>query len=112
MSKIKFVLLIVFLLGLSTSVWCKGVLPEYYPNFFSNEGLLQEVEDGGSTLIINATAYKVGHNMKVHTRYNSFASRNSLQKGMELGFTLNDPSAKRKVVTEIWVLPKGSVELD
>ena len=112
MSKLKFIFIALLALGLANPAWCKGVLPEYYPNTFNNEGILQNIEDGGNTLIINATAYKVGHNMKVHTRSNQFASKNTLQKGMELGFTLSDPSAKRKIVTEIWVLPKGTVELD
>lgn len=112
MSKLKFIFLALLALGLANPAWCKGVLPEYYPNTFNNEGILQNIEDGGNTLIINATAYKVGHNMKVHTLNNKFSSINSLQKEMELGFIFSDPSAKRKTITEIWVLPKGTVELD
>jgi len=114
-SKLKLIflaLLVLLVLCLANSAWSKGKLPEFYPRTFSNEGILQKTEDGGNTLIINATAYKVGHNMKVHTMNNNFASKNSLQKDMEIGFTLHDPTAKRKVITEIWVLPKGTVELD
>ncbi len=111
-SKLKFIFLTLLTLSLTNPVWGKGKLPEFYPSTFSNEGIFQKVENGGNTLIINATAYKVGNDTKVHTLNNNIVSINSLRKGMELGFTLADPYAKRKVVTEIWILPKDTVELD
>ncbi|MEJ2114542.1 MAG: hypothetical protein P8X88_00405 [Gammaproteobacteria bacterium] len=112
MSRIKIVLGIILFLGITNPVWCRGALPEFYPGSFENEGILQKIKNGGGTLIINATAYDIGGNAKVHALNNNFASVNTLRKDMELGFILNDAASKRKVITEIWILPKGYVELD
>ena len=112
MSRIKIILWIVLSLGIINPVWCRDVLPEFYPSTFENEGILQKVKDGGDTLVINATAYNIGDNAKVHALNNNFASINTLRKDMELGFIIKDAASKRKVITEIWILPNGYVELD
>jgi hypothetical protein len=94
-----------------TQVWSKGDLPDYYPQHFDKAGVFQDIDSDGR-VIINATAYTLGSNAVVHTLRDEYGSINNLRDDMELGFNMHNPSSKRKVITEIWILPNGSIELD
>jgi len=106
MFKAKNSLLIVLILSLSSICWSAGKLPEHYPNNFQNEGILQDMKRG--KLIINATAYQFIDNVAVHTLKTNYGSLNNLHKEMDVAFQLVDGN----VISEIWILPKGYVELD
>ena len=48
----------------------------------------------------------------VHALNNNFASKKVLRKGMDVGFHFSNDASKRKVISEIWILPEGYAEVD
>lgn len=106
MIKMKTILLLVILFTTTGLCWSASNLPEYYPKRFENEGILHEVKH--NKVIINATAYQLVDNVIVHTLSTQYGSLNNLRKDMDIAFRLMDT----RVITEIWILPKGSVELE
>jgi hypothetical protein len=98
----------IFLFLFFTSSWATERLPDHYPNEFKNEGILQEIESGGTKLTINATSYRVVNNVSIHTLSSSFGSINDLRKNMDIAFNDND----HNIIYEIWILPKGYAEVD
>jgi len=106
MIKPKMTCLLVLLVSFSSQCWSANELPEYYPNHFQNEGVLQDIQRG--KLIINATFYRLVENVPVHTLDTIYGSHNNLHKDMDIAFHLVDGN----VISEIWILPKGYVELD
>lgn len=89
-------------------------LPRYYPATFDAAGFLQSVDYHANTIMIDALAYRLVRNIPVHTIETQFGSLPALRGGMEVGFNLQDAVAtsNERVITELWVLPAGSVILD
>ena len=107
MFKVKSTLVIAFLfITLTATCWTAGKFTTYYPSQFEHEGILHEVKQ--NKLIINATAYWLMDNVVVHTLNSQFGSLHDLQKNMDIAFSLDD----EKAISEIWILPEGTVELD
>ncbi len=106
MFKTKVTLLFVLFISMASLCWSAGNSPECYPKHFQNEGILQDIKQ--SELIINATAYELVDNVIVHSLNTQYGSMNNLHKNMDIAFMLADG----KLISEIWVLPKGYVELD
>ncbi|MGH8501586.1 MAG: hypothetical protein ACREVE_03770 [Gammaproteobacteria bacterium] len=85
-------------------------LPHYYPARFDGTGFLQAVEPSRNTLTIDALHYGLASNVPVHSLQTRFSSLSALRSGMEVGFTLrNGGRSDRRIITELWVLPVGSV---
>ncbi|MDH5324195.1 MAG: hypothetical protein OEZ68_19980 [Gammaproteobacteria bacterium] len=90
-------------------------LPAYYPAQFPHSGKITEIESQNS-IIINGLRYKLSAYVKVHTKESKYATLGALQAGQELGFKTNTRSQAnstrdRGEITEMWVLPTGSVKL-
>ena len=106
MFKAKIILSLVLLILTTSTSWAANKLPEHYPDQFQNEGVLQDIKRG--KLIINATAYGHIDNVVVHTLKTNYGSLNNLHKDMEIAFQI----LYGNIISEIWILPKGYVELD
>jgi hypothetical protein len=93
------------------AVYSNG-LPDYYPSRFDQKGILQKLNSRGYRLIINATAYTLAPNVRVHTLETQFGTIHSLCENLPIGFNLRSNVNGKRKITEIWVLPNGAVKLD
>ena len=84
-------------------------LPSYYPSSFQATGILSETSTGAG-LIISGLSYTLSMNVLIHTTSTEFSSRYALSAGKEVGFSFSDNGGSR-TVSEIWVLPGGTVLL-
>lgn len=107
----KIVLLLLTLVFAGTSSGA-GNLPATYPENFDRDGII--TGSANSQLVyISATRYRLDPNVLVHTPGTEFASTYVLTTGTEVGFTLaTEKTGRPNRITEIWVLPKGSVILN
>ena len=83
-------------------------LPAYYPANFQKTGIVRE-PPSSNRLIISGLKYQITSSTKIHTLSNQFSSSWSLKNGEEVGFTFTSDAAKNRTISEIWVLPKGSI---
>ena len=84
-------------------------LPDYYPASYQQTGVIHEV-GMNDTLIISGLKYQISSDTKIHTVNTQFATTWSLKSGEEVGFSFTtDDTAKHRSISDIWVLPKGTV---
>jgi len=83
-------------------------LPDYYPASFQNKGAIQGVE-GSDTLIVNGVRYRLSPNVRIHTLDTESAPRQTLAAGLEIAFALGAIDQRGRTITEIWVLPAGTI---
>ena len=102
-------LIVLASLGLGTVAAAAQALPPYYPASYDYSGIVDSTR--GSHLIVGASSFAVDSNVRVHTLDTEFASLRALQPGTEVGLKFNDKPGQRRKITEIWVLPKGTVVL-
>jgi len=80
-------------------------LPKYYPERFDRTGIMRSIVQGGKVMI-GGVRYTVSPNVRVHTAHTRNASVYALNENTEVGIELDQ---RGKVITGIWVLPKGAV---
>ena len=85
-------------------------LPSYYPSSYQQAGVIREV-NADNTLIISGLKYQISSSTKIHTIGTQFATTWSLKNNEEVGFSFTSDAANNRSISEIWVLPKGSVVL-
>lgn len=85
-------------------------LPSYYPASFQKTGVIRDVGTD-DTLVISGIKYQISPQTKIHTVDSQFASSWSLKTDAEVGFSFATDDAKKRNISEIWLLPKGSVAL-
>ena len=97
--------------GLVTAAFLANAqgLPTYYPPGFDQTGIVNGSK--GGQLIIGANAFPVEGNVRVHTPDTEFSSMGTIVSGTEIGFNLAKTANGRHKITEIWVLPEGTVVL-
>lgn len=83
-------------------------LPDYYPASFQNTGVINGVS--GSSLNISGLNYSLSPNVLIHSTMTEHSSRYDLGSGKEVGFTV-DNNRNTRTITEIWILPSGTVRL-
>ena len=91
-------------LFIMTSGVCLADLPSYYPDNIPYSGMVGSISD--NTIIIDASAYRLDPNVRVHTLSTSFGSIRTLSGSTPVGFTKSSDRSGNSVVTEIWVLPE------
>ena len=84
-------------------------LPHYYPSSFDRQGVISGMGSGG--LYVNARRYQLDPNVRIHSLDTQFASRRALQGGTEIGFSTSPDRKGIDKITEIWLLPDGTVKL-
>lgn len=92
---------------LSWNVAAEG-LPDYYPASFDQTGILHAVSSG-RFIEVNARRYALDSGARVHSTVTKFSSVRALTPGLEVGFNWKKNERGGYTVTEIWVLPEGSV---
>ena len=108
---------IVFLMLLSTGATFGSVymlapgtkLPGYYPSSFQEAGTIARMSS--SKMVISGTSYTVSMNILIHSTNTEHSSRHELRTGKEAGFSFTTDSNNKRMITEIWLLPAGSVLL-
>lgn len=114
-NKTAFVLL-VLLWGFTSNVLAErssvntATLPAYYPGQFQHTGKISDIETSNS-IIISGLRYNIASYAKLHTKATKYATLGSLQVGHEVGFTATTGYNNSRKITELWVLPAGSVKL-
>ena len=83
-------------------------LPSYYPDTFVHTGLLSSI-GSISEVVISGARYTLSPNVLIHTLSTEFGSKHSLRVGQEVGFSFTTNSRKISTITEIWLLPPGSI---
>ena len=86
-------------------------LPAYYPSQYQHMGKISQIESSNS-IIINGLRYRIASYAKVHTKATKYATLGSLRVGHEVGFTATTGYNNSRKITELWVLPDGSVDLN
>lgn len=95
--------------GRGETVSSDTALPDYYPASFQKTGVINGAGAGGS-LNISGLSYRLSPNVLIHSTMTEHSSRYELVSGKEVGFTLNS-DANSRTITEIWVLPAGTIRL-
>lgn len=83
---------------------CLAELPSYYPDNIPHSGMVGSVSN--NTIIIDASAYRLDSNVRVHTLSTLFGSTRSLSENTPIGFTKASDRSGNSVITEIWILPE------
>lgn len=96
-------------LGLGAVTALAQGLPLYYPASYDISGIVETAR--GSQLVVSASSYQVDTNVRVHTPDTEFASMRALQPGTEVGLKFEHKPGQGRKITEIWVLPQGTVVL-
>jgi len=95
--------------GLPIEKSLKEKLPSYYPNSFMSRGIVTNIDLAKRTITFSSTALAYGINTKVHTLSSNFASIQSLTIDTPVGYNFFVGSDNTFFLTEVWVLPAGSV---
>ena len=97
--------------GLATVAFLANAqgLPEYYPPSFDQTGIVNAAR--GGQLIVGASAFPADSNVRVHTPDTEFGSMGAVDNGKEIGFNIDKQSNGGNRITEIWLLPEGTVVL-
>jgi len=105
MTRIRFSIILVLSLLADTAL--ADSLPGYYPDDFQYAGVLQRLDTSSGTIVIGGRRYSLSHRLVVHTLNTRFASTESLQAGIPVGFSHMRVGPDLQEITEIWVLPKN-----
>jgi len=104
---LKKILMILALAGTAGAAGA-GQLPGYYPGQFDHKGVVTRAANG-QTIMINAMRYKLDSNVRVHSLTTEFSSVRALTAGSDIAYRADEDRNGKVTVTEIWVLPSGSV---
>ena len=83
-------------------------LPGYYPTAFQETGILSGTSSNGG-LEINGISYSISPNVLIHSLSTEHSSRFALRDAKELGFSYTVGNNNLRTITELWVLPLGTV---
>jgi hypothetical protein len=84
-------------------------LPAYYPSSFQEAGTIARLSN--SSMIISGMSYSLSMNVLIHSMSTEYSSRYELKTGKDAGFSFNTNANNKRIITEIWLLPAGSVLL-
>jgi hypothetical protein len=87
-----------------------GNLPSYYPASYQQTGVIHEI-GLDNTLVISGLKYQLSSSTKIHTVTTQFASTWPLKVNEEVGFTFTTDASNKRSISEIWLLPTGSIVL-
>jgi hypothetical protein len=105
---------IVFLTGGPLAMAQRGAvniqrtMPDYYPDTFQRAGKITGIRSR-DVVIISGRKYSIDANTKLHTERTEFATRSIISMGEEVGFSFITDAANNRTITELWILPIGSV---
>ncbi|MDT8385071.1 MAG: hypothetical protein RRB22_11705 [Gammaproteobacteria bacterium] len=79
-----------------------------YPLSFPARGIVGQVSS--TSLTVDGTRYRVAISAMVHSLSGDRASLLDLRSGSEIGFSFERQANNRRTITEIWILPQGSIK--
>ena len=82
-------------------------LPDYYPSSFQGTGTLRTVSS--RDVVISGNGYALSMNVLIHSTATEHSSRYELVTGRDVGFSFGTDSDNNSTITEIWILPDGSL---
>lgn len=82
-------------------------LPDYYPEFFRNSGIVSTIDVGGKTMVVHDMRVDLDNDTKVYTRRSQSASLLNIEPGSLIGYNYRLNKNGRPVAYEVWVLPDG-----
>lgn len=85
-------------------------LPSNYPSKFHQKGILQAIDLGQRTLVINGAPIRLDLNSPVHLLNLYNAILQNLKPGTPVGYTMRVQNGN-VLITEIWELPPKAVPL-
>jgi hypothetical protein len=97
-------MLLICALAVSLPAW-SAKLPDYYPPAFDRWGVIDQLDLDNRIIVVNDKNIRVALDLKVYTVNTRFATSQSLQPGMVVGFGTSGSRAISGAVSEIWVLP-------
>lgn len=80
-------------------------LPDYYPEVFDRWGVIDQIDMDKQTIVVNDLNIHTVRDLHVYMVNTRFATAQSLQPGMKIGFGTTGSRALSGTVTEVWVLP-------
>ena len=83
-------------------------LPATYPSSFQGKGIIGGVSS--RTLTVDGSRYALSISARVHSLSGNNASRLDLRGGTEIGFSFVRNTNNRRTITEIWILPQGTIK--
>ncbi len=89
----------------------RGALPDYYPASFQQTGVIRNT-GGNNQLTVSGNRYGLSSNVLVHSLATEHDSRYALHVGAEMGFSFDHDAQGNRRITEIWILPAGTIRLD
>jgi len=84
-------------------------LPSSPSSAFQATGFAGKLNGANRSIIISGTRYYYGINTKVHTQSSNLASASAIKKGDELGFSYVEDTKRKRFLSEVWILPAGSL---
>lgn len=83
-------------------------LPATYPASFQAKGIVGGISS--RTITVDGSRYTLSLSARVHSLSGNHASRLDLRGGTEIGFSFNRNANNRRTITEIWILPQGTIK--
>ena len=84
-------------------------MPEYYPASFQRTGKIYSVGTGNIDITGSSESFSLSANILVHSMSTEFLSKRDLKRGQEVGYSFVKGMDGKSVVTEIWILPSGTL---
>lgn len=73
---------------------------------FQNTGIVRKVDLGERSIIISGNKHYYGVDIKVHTKDSGFSTVSALTQNTLIGFSAVRDANNRRILQEIWVIPK------
>lgn len=83
-------------------------LPPSYPSTFQAKGIVGQVSS--RSISVSGSRYRLAISAQVHSLSGNHASLLNLRGGTEIGFSFERNTNNRRTITEIWILPQGTVK--
>jgi hypothetical protein len=83
--------------------------PDYYPATFQRTGKIYTLGTSNITITGSSTGFSLSPNILVHSMSSEFLSKRDLKQGLEVGFSFVKGMDGKSTVTEIWILPRGTL---
>jgi len=85
-----------------------GTLPGHYvENEFSGIGTIDAVNLDKGTIVIGDIFFLLHEDVIVHSLRQQSAAKHKLKLGTKAAYSLAAGSGRQRLITEIWLLPKG-----
>ena len=85
-----------------------GTLPPSYPSSFQGKGVVGQVSS--RSISVSGSRYSLSISAQVHSLSGNHASLLDLRNGTEIGFSFERNANNRRTITEIWILPQGTIK--